>query len=101
MAQALLLFSRRGCCLCERLEHQLRLLEPPLPLRVCDIDVDPDLQARYALKVPVLAVQSFGRPGWRVLPRPSPRLQRAALARWLDRAMPVDGQVELPPPSPG
>ena len=85
-AAVLVLFTRRGCCLCEGLEEKLRALDPPPALRCIDVDTDPVLQARYGLEVPVLAV---GPPeaevaGLSPLPRPSPRLQGEALGRWLD-----------------
>ena len=84
----LILYSRRGCCLCEGLEQRLRglpltSLTPPLQLEVIDIDaaeVDPALRARYDLEVPVLAVGSTP------LPRVSPRLQGDGLYTWLQRA---------------
>ncbi|MBM5803114.1 MAG: glutaredoxin family protein [Cyanobacteria bacterium K_DeepCast_35m_m2_155] len=82
MDPALLLYSRRGCCLCQGLEEKLKALEPPLALQVVDVDSDPDLQAQYGLEVPVLAVpRQGGAPA--ALPRVSPRLSGAALSRWL------------------
>ena len=50
------LYSRQGCCLCEGLEERLLALLPPSALDVVDVDADPGLQARYGLRVPVLAV---------------------------------------------
>jgi len=76
---ALVLLTRRGCCLCEGLEEKLRLLQIPLELR--DVDGDTVLQARYGLEVPVLLLPSDA--GERELPRPSPRLSAQALGRWL------------------
>lgn len=81
MTAELLLYTRRGCCLCEGLEEKLRQLEPALALRLIDVDTDPELQARYGLEVPVLVHRSAA--GDRPLPRVSPRLSGAALARWL------------------
>jgi hypothetical protein len=81
-ATTLVLYSRQGCCLCQGLEEKLRALEPPLKLQVVDVDSDPDLQARYGLEVPVLAVlRQDAAPA--ALPRVSPRLSAAALNRWL------------------
>ncbi len=83
---ALLLFSRRGCCLCEGLEEKLRALEPPPPLVVVDVDQDPALQARYGLEVPVLALgPAAAEGGARPLPRVPPRLQGPALLVWLQK----------------
>ena len=81
MTVELLLYTRRGCCLCEGLEEKLRQLEPAPALRLIDVDADPELQARYGLEVPVLVHRSAA--GDRPLPRVSPRLSGAALARWL------------------
>ena len=86
--QTLILYSRRGCCLCEGLEQRLcslplASLHPPLQLQVIDIDavgVDPSLRARYDLEVPVLSLGSIP------LPRVSPRLQGDSLYSWLQRA---------------
>ena len=86
--QPLVLYSRKGCCLCEGLEERLRALaldslSPPLQLDVIDIDaagVDPAIRARFDLEVPVLAF------GVTLLPRVSPRLQGDGLFTWLQRA---------------
>ena len=79
-ATALVLLTRRGCCLCEGLEEKLRQLQIPLDLR--DVDTDPALQARYGLEVPVLLQPTPA--GERELPRASPRLSPEALRRWLN-----------------
>jgi hypothetical protein len=83
--QELLLYTRQGCCLCEGLEEKLRALDPPLPLRVIDVDTDPLLQDRYGLAVPVLALSAAGDGPPRELPRVSPRLAGAQLRAWLTR----------------
>ena len=83
----LLLFTRRGCCLCEGLADRLRALEPPPELETRDVDADPGLQARYGLTVPVLALplpQALGG-GWRELPQVPPRLSGERLRIWLLR----------------
>jgi len=80
----LLLYSRQGCCLCEGLEERLRALRLPAPLVVIDVDSDPELQQRYGLEVPVLALRDGAGP-LRSLPRVSPRLAGAGLADWLQR----------------
>ena len=46
-----------------------------------DVDLDPQLLARFDLEVPVLLDRSTGAE--RVLPRVSPRLGAAQLALWL------------------
>ena len=50
------LYTRIGCCLCEGLEERLRALDQPPILELLDVDGDPDLQARYGLRVPVLEI---------------------------------------------
>jgi hypothetical protein len=83
----LLLFTRKGCCLCEGLEEKLRALDPALVLHARDVDADPALQARYGMEVPVLAVPlpSESGGGWRELPRVPPRLSGEGLQIWLQR----------------
>jgi len=76
---ALVLLTRRGCCLCEGLDEKLRQLQIPVERR--DVDTDPALQARYGLEVPVLLQPTDA--GERELPRASPRLSPEALRRWL------------------
>lgn len=88
-ALSLVLFTRQGCCLCEGLEERLRELglsaEGTAPrLQRIDVDGDPQLQSRYGLEVPVLALRS-GESGWRELPRVPPRLSGERLAQWLVR----------------
>ena len=75
----LVLVTRQGCCLCEGLEEKLRALA--VPLQCLDVDLNPQLLARYGLEVPVLLLRDGG--GERELPRVSPRLSGTALAAWL------------------
>ena len=76
------LYTRAGCCLCEGLEERLRALDLPPPLELVDVDGDPALQARYGLRVPVLAVPR--QPSqWHDLPPVPPRLSGDRLASWL------------------
>ena len=83
----LVLYSRRGCCLCEGLEERLRQLDLvalDLELQVIDIDaaaVLPALKSRYDLEVPVLALAD------QELPRVSPRLAGEGLFNWLQRRL--------------
>jgi hypothetical protein len=86
----LILYSRKGCCLCEGLEERLRELLPPDHLQVVDVDGDPALQARYGLSVPVLArAGSGGQSGENrqvsPLPPVPPRLRGQGLQVWLQR----------------
>ena len=48
----LLLFTREGCHLCERVEETLN--ELGLAWRAVDIESDPGLEARYGLVIPVV-----------------------------------------------
>lgn len=59
MRLALTLFSRPGCHLCEIMLEQLQpfLEKYPLELQLVDIDSDDELLRRYALKIPVLALE--------------------------------------------
>ena len=92
----LLLFTRIGCCLCQGLEERLRALVPAPPLRLIDVDDDPELRARYDLLVPVLALAVADAPGGsgdgsrtgdgsRQLPQVPPRLAGERLRDWLQR----------------
>ena len=84
---SLVLYSRRGCCLCEGLEERLRQLDLvalDLELQVIDIDaaaVSPALKSRYDFEVPVLALAD------QELPRVSPRLAGEGLFNWLQRRL--------------
>ena len=56
MRQAVV-YSRRGCHLCEHLiEELLPLLSGRLALEVRDVDTNPDWQARFGERVPVLEI---------------------------------------------
>jgi glutaredoxin len=48
------LFTRRGCHLCERVEDMLALYAPDAV--IVDVDASPEHAARYGLRVPVLQV---------------------------------------------
>ncbi len=79
----LLMFTRRGCCLCEGLQERLQALDQPPSLQLVDVDADPDLQARYGERVPLLALPALGSPTWRELPWVPPRLMGIRLQDWL------------------
>ena len=95
-SQALVLFTRRGCCLCEGLAEKLQALGlsaggPMAALRLVDVDADPALQARYGLEVPVLAIQDGE--ALRELPRVPPRLMGERLTAWLrNEGVPIGAQ---------
>jgi hypothetical protein len=55
------LLSREGCHLCEDVLAELDRLaaEQPLTVRLVDIDADPVLRHRYALRIPVVRVDGL------------------------------------------
>ncbi|SAY38433.1 glutaredoxin family protein [Candidatus Synechococcus spongiarum] len=80
----LVLLTRSGCCLCTGLAKRLGSLLPQGTLQLVDVDVDPVLQQRFGLLVPLLIVGSdpLQDP---VLPRVPPRLKGLALRCWLEK----------------
>ncbi len=58
MSQALTLYSRPGCHLCETMLGQLQpfIEKYSLELQLVDIESDDELLRRYAIKIPVLAL---------------------------------------------
>jgi glutaredoxin len=55
---ALTLYTRPGCHLCDEMKAVVGLvaLDVPLALVEVDISTDQDLEARYGLEIPVLAI---------------------------------------------
>ncbi len=92
-SEVLILFTRKGCCLCEALEEKLlnlRLanLNPPIVLSIVDIDskeVPNDIQGKYTDNVPVLVLDSNKLLRTIELPRVSPRLKEDFLLSWIQR----------------
>tara|TARA_Y100001968_G_scaffold43768_1_gene33895 strand:- start:235 stop:546 length:312 start_codon:yes stop_codon:yes gene_type:complete len=92
-SEVLILFSRKGCCLCEALETKLSNisltnLNPPLLLSIVDIDckeVSIDILEKYTNEVPVLAIDSNKLSRIVVLPRVSPRLKEDLLLSWIQK----------------
>ena len=90
----LILYSRKGCCLCEGLEQKLRSLSlddlyPSLDFCVLDIDdleTPKEVRTRYDLQVPVLSLGSLDLKQVFELPRVSPRLKGRGLFCWLQDA---------------
>tara|TARA_B100000965_G_scaffold339982_1_gene307940 strand:- start:2363 stop:2668 length:306 start_codon:yes stop_codon:yes gene_type:complete len=89
----LILFSRKGCCLCEALEKKLSSinlinLTPPVVLSVVDIDseeVSIDIQRKYTNDVPVLLIESNKLSKRVELPRVSPRMTEDPLLTWIQK----------------
>ena len=92
-SEVLILFSRRGCCLCETLEKKLSNislinLNPPIVLLVVDIDskeVPIDIQKRYTNEVPVLILESNELSRKIEFPRVPPRLKEDLLLSWIQK----------------
>ena len=87
----LLIFVRRGCCICDSLKDNLKKidLENILEgLKIQEIDIDRfDLYKnnykKYDLEVPVLALKNISSKTFIELPRVSPRLKDLQLESWL------------------
>jgi hypothetical protein len=77
-AHSLTLLTRAECGLCEDMLNELRVLHARHalpPIRLLDVDSDPQLQRRYGLKIPVLLLDQ--------VPVCSVRLDPAELLRAL------------------
>ena len=93
--EVLILFSRKGCCLCEALEeHLLNIsltkLNPSVGLKVLDIDtaeVSFEERKLYTNEVPVLVLDSSKLARKIELPRLSPRLKKDNLFTWLQNKL--------------
>ena len=89
----LILYRRKGCCLCDALEGKLRSIllkdfSPSLELRINDIDssnVSEEDHFRYNLEVPVLFIKGINSSQRIELPRSSPRLNDEGLKNWLQK----------------
>ena len=92
-SEVLILFSRKGCCLCEALEKKLSNislinLNPSIVLSVIDIDnkeVSIDIQRKYTNEVPVLVLDSNKLSRKIELPRVPPRLKEDLLFSWIQK----------------
>ena len=92
-SEILILYSRKGCCLCETLEKNLsniplNNLKPSLVLSIIDIDykkVPLDIQMKYTNEVPVLVLDSTKLLKKIELPRVSPRLKEDMLLSWIQK----------------
>ena len=92
-SEVLILFSRKGCCLCEALEKKLSSislinLNPSIVLSIIDIDnkeVSIDIQRRYTNQVPVIVLDSSKLSSKIEFPRVSPRLKEDMLFSWIQK----------------
>ena len=92
-SEVLILFSRKGCCLCEALEKKLlnislSNLSPPIELYIVDIDsneVSKDIQRKYTNHVPVIVLQSNKLLRKIEFPHVPPRLKEDLLFSWIQK----------------
>lgn len=54
----ILLYTRKGCCLCEEMKEVIRKVAGEISFEMKEIDVDtaPDLREKYGSEVPVLFI---------------------------------------------
>ena len=92
-SEVLILYSRKGCCLCQALEKKLsniclENLKPSIILSIIDIDsekVSSDIQMKYTNEVPVIVLDSTRLLKKIELPRVSPRLKEDMLLSWIQK----------------
>ncbi len=92
-SEVLILYSRKGCCLCQALEERLsniclRNIKPSIALTIIDIDskkVSLDIQMKYTNEVPVIVLDSTRLLKKIELPRVSPRLKEDMLLSWIQK----------------
>ena len=92
-SEVLILYTRKGCCLCQTLEKKLsniclENLNPSIVLSIVDIDskkVSLDIQMKYTNEVPVIVLDSTILLKKIELPRISPRLKQEMLLVWIQK----------------
>ena len=92
-SEVLILYTRKGCCLCQTLEKKLSNivledLNPSLILSIVDIDskkVSLDIQMKYTNEVPVMILDSSILSKKIELPRVSLRLKEDMLLSWIQK----------------
>ena len=92
-SEVLILYTRKGCCLCQTLEKKLsnitiEKLNPSVVLSIVDIDnkkVSIDIQMKYTNEVPVMVLDSSMLSTRIELPRVSPRLKEDMLLSWIQK----------------
>ena len=92
-SEVLILYTRKGCCLCQALEKKLskiclKKLKPSIVLSIVDIDsekVSLDIQMKYTNLVPVIVLDSNLLLKKIELPRVSPRLKEDMLFYWIQK----------------
>ena len=94
-SEVLILYSRKGCCLCQALEKKmsnicLDNLNPSIILSVVDIDskkVSLDIKMKYTNEVPVIVLHSNKLKEQIELPRVPPRLKEELLLSWMQKKL--------------
>ena len=89
----LILYTRKGCCLCEGLEQRLKnisfeKLVPTIELEIIDIDsnsLSENEKNNLELRVPVMVISSEEKKQNIELPRVSPRIHDKELFRWVQK----------------
>ena len=92
-SEVLILYTRKGCCLCQALEKKLsnvclKKVKPSIVLSIVDIDskkVSLDIQMKYTNEVPVIVLESTRLFKKIELPRVSPRLKEDMLFYWIQK----------------
>ena len=92
-SEVLILYTRKGCCLCQALEKKLsniclKNLKPSIVLSIVDIDsekVSLDIQMKYTNEVPIIVLDSTSLSKKIELPRVSPRLKEEMLLSWIQK----------------
>ncbi len=92
-SEVLILYSRKGCCLCQTLEKKLSKIcldnfNPSIVLSIVDIDsnkVSLDIKMKYTNVVPVIVLDSTILLKKIELPRVSPRLKEDMLLSWIQK----------------
>ena len=78
----ILLYTRKGCCLCEEMKEVIRKVAGEISFEMKEIDVDtaPDLQEKYGSEVPVLFINGRKAFKYRVTARElKKRLKKEAI----------------------
>ena len=91
--EVLILYTRKGCCLCQTLEKKLsniclENLNPSIVLSIIDIDskeVSLNIQMKYTNDVPVIVLDSNRLLKIIELPRIPPRLKEDMLLSWIQK----------------
>ena len=91
----LLIFVRKGCCICDSLKNNLRNINfknIQADLEMQEIDIDrfdlySDIFKKYDNEVPVIAIKKSSSNQIIELPRISPRLKDLQLENWLRKSI--------------